>query len=88
MKHFLAFLSNVMDVQDRNDLKGNYLVVDNAPIHTPAKIRDLVQCRGYKWLYFPPYSTFLNPIEEFWSKSKAGIRRNASTADDRLSDRI
>jgi hypothetical protein len=31
---------------------------------------------------------FLNPIEEFWSKVKAGVRRNALTADDQLSDRI
>lgn len=36
----------------------------------------------------PPYSPFLNPIEAFWSKVKAGIRRNALKADDRLTDRI
>ena len=46
--------------------------MDNAPIHTPAKIRDLVESRHYKCLYLPPYSPFLNPIEEFWSKVKAG----------------
>jgi transposase len=38
-------------------------------------------------LVSPPYPPFLNPIEEFWSKVKAGVRRNALTADDRLSDR-
>jgi hypothetical protein len=29
-----------------------------------------------------------DPIEEFWSKVKAGVRRHALTAADRLSDRI
>ena len=87
-EHFLAYISNVMDVLDRNDMKGNYLVMDNAPIHTPVKVRELVGSRGYKCLYLPPYSPFLNPIEEFWSKIKAGVRRSALTADDQLSDRI
>jgi transposase len=87
-EHFLTYISNVMDVLDRNNMKGHYLVMDNAPIHTPVKVRELIESRGYRCLYLPPYSPFLNPIEEFWSKVKAGVRRNSLTADDRLSDRI
>ena len=87
-EHYLAYLSNVMDVLDKNNMKGHYLVVDNAPIHTPATVRALIESRGYTCLYLPPYSPFLNPIEEFWAKVKAGIRRNGLSADDRLSDRI
>ena len=56
--------------------------MDNAPIHTPVKVRELVESIGYKCLYLPPHSPFLNPIEEFWSKVKAGVRRNALTADE------
>jgi transposase len=65
----------VMDVLDRNNMKGHYLVMDNAPIHTPFKVRELIESRGYRCLYLPSYSPFLNPIEEFWSKVKAGVRR-------------
>ena len=61
-------------------------VMDNAPIHAPAKVRHLVEGRHYR--YLPPYSPFLNPTEEFWSKVKAGVRRNALTADDQLNDVI
>src|SRR6202043_2897386 len=75
-EHFLAYISNVMDVLDRNDMKGHYLVMYNAPIHTPVKVRDLIESRSHRCLYLPPYSLFLNPIEEFWSKVKAGGRRN------------
>jgi transposase len=87
-EHFLTYISNVMDVLDRNNMKGHYLVMDNAPIHTPVKVRELIESRGYRCLYLPPYSPFLNPIEEFWSKVKAGIRRNTLSATDILSDRI
>ena len=31
---------------------------------------------------------FLNPIEEFWSKVKAEVRKNALTTDDILSGRM
>ena len=37
-EHFLTYISNVMDVLDRNNMKGHYLVMDNAPIHTPVKV--------------------------------------------------
>jgi transposase len=55
----------MMDVLDRNDMNGNYLVMDNAPIHSSAKVRDQVESRGYKCFYLPPYSPFLYLIEEF-----------------------
>jgi len=84
----LAYISNVMDVLDRNNMKWHYLVMKNAPIHTPVRVRVLVESRGYQCVYLPPYSPFLNPIEEFCSKVKAGVRRNALTVDDRLSYRI
>jgi transposase len=77
-----------MDVLDKHSMKGYYLVMDNAPIHTPSKFREVVEQRGYNCLYLPPYSPYLNPIEELWAKIKAGIRRNELRADERLSNRI
>ena len=47
---------------------GCYLVMDNALIHTNSGTRKMIDNRGYKCVYLPPYSPFLNPIEEFWSK--------------------
>ncbi|ORE00707.1 hypothetical protein BCV72DRAFT_172948, partial [Rhizopus microsporus var. microsporus] len=51
-------------------------------------IKALVEGRRHKCIYLPPYSPFLNSIEEFWSKVKTGVRRTLLTADDRLTDRI
>jgi transposase len=59
-----------MDVIDKNDMKGHYLIMDNVPIHKPATIRNLIENRGYKCTYLPPYSPFLNLIKLFWPKSQ------------------
>jgi transposase len=61
--------------------------MNNAPIHTPLKIYELAENESISACIFP-YSPFLNRIEKSWSKVKTGARRNALTADDRLSDRI
>ncbi|KAG1204562.1 hypothetical protein G6F35_011991 [Rhizopus arrhizus] len=68
-EHSLFYLNNVMDVLDENNLRGFYIVMDNSPIHKPNKVRECIEKRGYKCVYLPPYSPFLNHIEEFWSKS-------------------
>jgi transposase len=59
--------------------------MENAPIDTPAKVSDL---EGRHYRYLSPYSPFMNPTEEFWSKVKDGVRGNALTANDQLNDRI
>lgn len=86
--HFLVFISNVMDVLDKNDMKGYFLVMNNASIHHGARIEQEMKDRGYKPLYLPPYSPFLNPIEEFWANVKQGVRRNPLDNRDSLTLRI
>ncbi|KAG2195265.1 hypothetical protein INT46_001996 [Mucor plumbeus] len=48
---------------------------------------DLIHSRGYKPLFMPPYSPFLNPIE-CWSKIKQNIQRNPLKKGDELKPRI
>lgn len=64
-EHFLNYLANVMDILDKNELKGYYIIMNNDPIHKPIAVREFINKRGYKCAYLPPYSPFLNPIEEF-----------------------
>jgi hypothetical protein len=54
-EHFLAYISNVIDVLNRHGIKGNYLAMDNAPTHTSSKVRGFIEGRGYQCLYLPPY---------------------------------
>ena len=62
--------------------------MDNAPIHKPEKIIEEVEKRGYRVVKLPPYSPFLNPIEECWAKIKNGVRSAPLTDRDNLIQRI
>lgn len=75
-EHFLKFLTGFMDTLDKHEMKGHYLVMDNAAIHKVSDVQKLVADRGYKATYLPLYSAILNPIELFWSKVKGGVKRD------------
>ncbi|CAO3682639.1 unnamed protein product [Rhizopus stolonifer] len=81
-------LAIIMDILEQNDIKGRFLVMDNAPIHRSPEMQNLISSSGYKYIYLPPYSPFLNPIEKMWSKIKFGVRRNDLTDKDTLVHRI
>lgn len=59
-----------------------YIVMDSASIHKTQEVKDLMAERGYKATYLPPYSPFLNPIEEFWAKIKTSVRRDHLSVKD------
>ena len=86
--HYLAFLSATIDVLDAQNMQGRYIIMDNAPIHTSEEVKTLITSRGYHCVYLPPYSPFLNPIEEMWSKIKLGVRRDEVSNKDTLIPRI
>ena len=65
-----------------------FIVMDNCRIHHSRFVVDLIHSSGYKPLFMPPYSPFLNPIEECWSKIKQNIRRNPLKKGDELTPRI
>ncbi|KAG2217079.1 hypothetical protein INT45_013106, partial [Circinella minor] len=73
LKHYIDFLEVLMGVLKENGMDGRILVMDNAAIHKTPEVREAVKKQGFEILYLPPYSPFLNPIEEFWSKMKAGV---------------
>lgn len=50
--------------------KPSVIVMDNAPFHPRAKIRDLLEKRGHKLLCLPKYSPDLNPIEQTFAAMK------------------
>ncbi|CEG82112.1 hypothetical protein RMATCC62417_16234 [Rhizopus microsporus] len=66
--HYVSFLKATMDEMDQYPhMKGHYLVMDNAPIHTSTDIAKYVESRSYRCVYLPSYSPELNSIERFWS---------------------
>ncbi|CEI91015.1 hypothetical protein RMCBS344292_05319 [Rhizopus microsporus] len=71
-KKVMRFVSKTLDEMDKfPEMTNFYIVMDNAPIHTSHEITRMIEARGYRAIYLPPYSPELNPIENFWSILKA-----------------
>jgi transposase len=53
---------------------GDSVVWDNLSAQTMTSIREGIEGRGARWLYLPPDSPELAPIEQAWSKLKTFVR--------------
>ena len=51
------------------------IVLDNASFHKNEKTKELIEKRGARLLFLPPYSPDLNPIENYWALLKLYVRK-------------
>jgi transposase len=59
------------------------VILDNLSSHKSDKAKAILKERGAWFLFLPPYSPDLNPIEMAFSKLKAYLRKaKARTIDD------
>lgn len=63
---------------------GQIVVMDNLSSHKGPRVKELIEGRGCKLLYLPPYSPDLNPIEEAFAKLKALLRRAGARTRETL----
>ncbi len=63
---------------------GDIVVIDNLASHKVAGIRQMIEAAGAELRYLPPYSPDLNPIEQFFSKLKALLRKAAAATLEAL----
>ena len=57
---------------------GDVVVLDNLRVHKVAGLAELVEARGARLLYLPPYSPDFTPIELAFSKLKTHLRAAAA----------
>lgn len=64
-------------------LNGNsVLIMDNMKLYHAKIVRNLLDSSGVLYIYLPPYSPDMNPIEKLWSKVKSFLRKfEARTLD-------
>jgi len=55
--------------------KTDIIVMDNMRSHHSRIVKKVLDEAGIAYLYLPPYSPDLNPIEKMWSKLKAFFRK-------------
>jgi transposase len=71
---FLAWVKQgLVPVLQRDDV----VILDNLSTHKVAGVQEAIAAAGARLEYLPPYSPDLNPIENLWSKVKAGLKRRA-----------
>ena len=57
--------------------QGDIVVMDNLPSHKVAGIREAIEAAGAELRYPPSCSSDFNPIEQFFAKCKALLRKVA-----------
>ena len=63
---------------------GDVVVMDNLAAHKVAGVSKAIAAAGASILYLPPYSPDLNPIEQFFAKLKALLRKAAARTKEAL----
>ena len=68
--------------------EGNIVVMDDLSSHKVAGVKAAIEKAGARLRYLPPYSPDLNPIEQFFAKLKALLRKAAARTLEALIDAI
>ena len=71
-ERFVDYLRNILIPTLSPD---SIVVMDNMRSHHTKAVKDLLTQAGVHYLYLPPYSPDLNPIEKMWAKFKAFLRK-------------
>ena len=65
--------------------KGTVIVMDNASFHRKKKLYGICKKYEFNFIFLPPYSPELNPIEKYWyvfkQKIKSFLRMSISLND-------
>lgn len=84
-ERFVDYLRNIL-IQTLSP--DSIVVMDNMRSHHTQAVKDLLEQAGVQYLYLPPYSPDLNPIEKMWSKLKAFLRKAKVRLLEKLPDAV
>jgi transposase len=82
---FTAYIEQVLAPEVR---PGDLLILDNLSSHKTAAVQAALKACHLNYLYLPPYSPDLNPIENAFSKFKRLVRTAAERTLDGLWDTL
>ena len=83
-RSFANFIEDLLKKLDEMNLMNCVVVMDNATIHRVGETKRLFDNTGHTIHYLPPYSPFLNPIENCFSKWKAFVKRSSCRNESEL----
>ena len=80
----IAFETYVEKVLIPELKSGDIVVMDNLSSHKGPRVRAMIEDKGAKLLFLPPYSPDFNPIEKAFAKLKAWLRKAAARTVEAL----
>jgi hypothetical protein len=64
-RHDLSYLKFTLDEMDKYpEMKGHYLIMDNASIHSSTDIGEYIHSPRYWYVYLPSCSPKMSPIDQ------------------------
>jgi len=83
-----AFAAYISDVLAPELAAGTVVICDNLATHRNRDAAAALKKKGCWFLYLPPYSPDLNPIEMAFAKLKAHLRRVGARTFDQMFDAL
>jgi transposase len=74
---FVDYMKLLCDKLERDGKTGVKIVADNVAFHKSLAVKSLIESKGHSMLFLPPYSPFLNMIENLFSKWKEAVCRSS-----------
>jgi transposase len=81
---FGQYVDDLLRVFDGREMSGVVIVMDNVRFHHNREILESIRSRGHVVKFLPPYSPFLNPIENMFAQWKQMVRSGASQNEGEL----
>jgi transposase len=72
--NFLIFVRAVTAKFTTEGIINAILIMDNVPFHHSRDIREHIEGSGNQLMFLPPYSPFLNPIENVFNQWKNSVK--------------
>ena len=85
---FSAFIIDLISHLREAGVEHAILLADNVPFHHAHDVQQLVRAHGHEMIFIPPYSPFLNPIEEMFSQWKSIVRSSAPRNSEELAQAV
>ncbi|KAG9105649.1 hypothetical protein FRC07_009135 [Ceratobasidium sp. 392] len=83
-KSFRDFIDLLLTQMNPYPGPNSVILMDNCPIHRCPETLEMIEARGMRFLFTPPYSLDCNPIELAFSKIKNSIRRDGEAVRVRM----
>ena len=80
----LEFLLLLKETLTTKGISNAGIIMDNAAIHKYSGLKNIENEINIKVVYLPPYSPFLNPIENCFSKWKNYVKRSNANSEEEL----